>query len=455
MRTTTQFLTGVMVTMSLIFLLNTSCRKKEDSNYTPTGKTVYTIAVISDLHYLDPSLWSNTSTSGIEFRILDQRMPEESDVIMREVIQELINAKPKPDLVLIPGDLSFDGEMVSHESVKGFLNELTAAGIKVRVINGNHDINFTMASSFLGKDTVHVPHIDPAWFLSNYTNFGYSDALSTDPASLSYLSEPLPGLWLLSIDACIYNKDHKDSAYSGGAIRQATMTWALARLAEAKAKGKTVFGMMHHALLNHYPDQDLLYPDNVVPRSTTVSDSLMNGGLRVMFTGHGHSTDIVKKTAGTKFLYDIETSSTIAYPCTYRMITYIKDSALIISTVPITHIDNFPTPSGQTFHQYAQQRIKNTVIIDNAFFYTQPPYQYKPDTAVRLARRMACALMGQMAGDEQITSNSELDSIQATINSLGASFIPISYDWYNLWTDLEPADNSLIINLKTGDCSKK
>ena len=68
---------------------------------------------------------------------------------------------------------------------------------------------------------------------------------------------------------------------------------------------------------------------------------------------------------------------------------------------------------------------------------------------------MACALMGQMAGDEQISSNSELDSIQATINSLGASFIPISTDWYNVWHDLEPADNSLTINLKSGACYKK
>ncbi|MEI6682286.1 MAG: metallophosphoesterase [Bacteroidota bacterium] len=454
MKTRTRTFITSLVIMSLLLLLNTSCKKKEHSNYTATGKAVYTIAVISDLHYLDPSLWSDTSHSGKFFSMFDQRMPGESDGIMREVVQELINAKPKPDLVLVPGDLSFDGEAVSHESVKGFFTELTGAGIKVRVINGNHDINFTMASSFRGYDTVHVPHINPDNFKSIYANFGYSDALSTDPASLSYLSEPLPGLWLLSIDACIYRKNNKDSACSGGSMRQATMTWALARLAEARAKGKTVFGMMHHALINHYPDQDLLYPDNVVQRSTTVSDSLMNGGLKLMFTGHGHSTDIVKKTAGDKFLYDIETSSTIAYPCTYRMITYIQDSALIISTIPITY-NNYPMPSGMSLQAYAKQRIRSAVEIDNAYFYTQPPYNYKPDTARRLSRRMTPALMAQMAGDEQISSNSEYDSIQATINSLGASFFPVRADWYHLWNDLEPADNSLTIILKSGNCNKK
>ena len=447
MKTRTGSFISSLVIMSFLLLLNTSCKKK-DSNNTATGKDVYKITVISDIHYLDPSLWSDTSTSGEKFRIIDQRLPEASDAIMREVVQELINAKP--DLVLIPGDLSFDGELVSHNKVAVYLSELTSAGIKVRVIDGNHDINFRYAVSYLGYDTVPVANILPSDFKRIYTDFGYSDAISLDTASLSYLSEPLPGLWLLSIDACKYDKDLAYATTGGGNIRQATMTWALARLAEAGAKGKTVFGMMHHALLNHYPDQDLLYQYNVVQRSTTVSDSLMNGGLKLMFTGHGHSTDIVKKTSGNKFLYDIETSSTIAYPCTYRMITYIKDSALIISTIPIT------MPAGQTFQAYAKQRIRNTVIIDNAYFYTQPPYNIKSDTiAVLLARRMGAALMGQMAGDEQISSNSEYDSIQATIDSLGASFLPIRADWYNLWTDLEPADNSLIINLKTGDCNKK
>ncbi|MEI6435767.1 MAG: hypothetical protein WCP32_13050 [Bacteroidota bacterium] len=120
----------------------------------------------------------------------------------------------------------------------------------------------------------------------------------------------------------------------------ANMTWALARLAEAAAKGKMVFGIMHHALINHNTDQNLSFSDLVVDRSSTVSDSLMNGGLKVVFTGHGHASDIVKKTTGNNFLYDIETISTVVYPCTYRMIAYIKDSALIIFCYDLPPADN-------------------------------------------------------------------------------------------------------------------
>jgi len=443
--------------MSFLMLATMSC-KKNDSTDTPTGKNVYTIAVISDLHYMDPSLRSDTSSAFIEFEKYDQRLPLESDVIMKEVIQELINAKPKPDLVLVPGDLSFDGEKISHESVAGFLKELTTAGIKVRVTDGNHDINFRYACNYLSVDTVSVPNIDSTGFKTIYANFGFSDALYRDPVSLSYVSEPLPGLWLLAIDACIYDKTLLYTQTEGGSIREETMTWALARLAEAKAKGKTVFGMMHHALLNHYTDQNILFPNNVIDNASTASDQLMNAGLKVMFTGHGHSSDIVEKTSGSKFLYDIETSSTIAYPCTYRMITYVQDSALFISTIPITHIEfplPVPLPSGQSFQEYAKQRILNTLDLDNAYNYYIPPYSYPIGVAEKLAPRMRNALMAQMAGDEEIFSGSELDSIESTINTLGATYLPIRTNWYSLWNDLSPADNALVIFLKSGNSMKK
>ena len=136
------------------------------------------------------------------------------------------------------------------------------------------------------------------------------------------------------------------------------------------------------------------------------------------------------------------------------MITYIRDSALIISTIPITHI-NFPIPAGITFQAYAKQRIRNTEVFDNNILYQIPPYSYKPDTALRLARRMGPALMAQMAGDEQIYFTSEYDSVEATIGSLGPVFLPIRTNWLNLWNDLPPADNSLMIFLKSGASYKK
>jgi hypothetical protein len=41
------------------------------------------------------------------------------------------------------------------------------------------------------------------------------------------------------------------------------MTWALARLKKAKRRHITVFGMMHHNLIEHYSGQTQLIPDTL------------------------------------------------------------------------------------------------------------------------------------------------------------------------------------------------
>src|SRR5659263_708365 len=100
---------GIVMFMSFFLLLNNSCQK--DTN--DTSKSVYTIAVLSDIHYMDPSLLPDTSSSAFKEHLkTDGKLLAESDAIMKEVIWKLLHATPKPDLVLIPGDLTKDGELV-------------------------------------------------------------------------------------------------------------------------------------------------------------------------------------------------------------------------------------------------------------------------------------------------------------------------------------------------------
>ncbi len=436
----------MVIFMSFFFLLNNSCRKDICDN--TISKSVYTIAVLSDIHYMDPSLLPDTGSSAFkEYLKTDGKLLAESDAIMKEVIWELLNAKQKPDLVLIPGDLTKDGELVSHQSVSKYLSELINAGIKVRVIDGNHDINNQHPYMYIGSTTQKVANIDADGFKTIYENCGYSDALYTDPSSLSYVSEPLPGLWLIAIDACNYWDGIPYNLMTGGSIKQETMTWILPRLAEAEAKGKTVFGMMHHGILNHFTDEDSLFKGFVVDRSSTVSDSLMTAGLRIMFTGHFHANDIVKKTSGNTFLFDIETGSTVCYPCPYRMITYLKDSALIISTNIITQND-YPLPGGQTFSDYITQKayVNLDSLLTRAFTSSNCTYE----TARIFAPRIRNAMMAHFAGDERLFSTHEMDSIDLTITRLGSNFSWLRTYCISLWNDLPPTDNSLMIYLKSG-----
>jgi hypothetical protein len=292
-----------------------------------------------------------------------------------------------------------------------------------------------------------VQNIGPDKFRSIYSDCGYSDALYTDPYSLSYVSEPLPNLWLIAIDCCKYDNIN-DSIYTAGAIRPGTMKWILDRLAEAAQKGKTVFGMMHHGIVEQFTGKHLTFPGFMVDNYTDVSDQLMNAGLKIMFTGHFHATDIVEQLSGNKFLFDIETGSIIVYPCSYRLITYIKDSALIITTKHITNVNYSGIPAGQTFPQYAESLTRiaaDTLFTTMLMAKKQITYN---DTAWHISHCMGTALLVHVAGDEDKTLEDTAFIGQTARQYKASSWLPEYCDY--LWTDKIPRDNSLTIRLKSG-----
>ena len=100
------------------------------------------IAVVSDIHYMNPSLLPVDVANNPYFQYYlakDPKLIELSDPIFRKVIADLI--MEKPDILLIPGDLTKDGELKNHETMCRLLQKLEHAGIKVLVVPGNHDIN--------------------------------------------------------------------------------------------------------------------------------------------------------------------------------------------------------------------------------------------------------------------------------------------------------------------------
>src|ERR1035437_8741053 len=96
----------------LILLFFAGCKKSDTVN--STANNVYTIAVLADNHYMDPSLLIQDGSAFQDYLVTDGKLLAASDAIMKEAIYELIHATPKPDLVLVPGDLTKDGELVGN-----------------------------------------------------------------------------------------------------------------------------------------------------------------------------------------------------------------------------------------------------------------------------------------------------------------------------------------------------
>lgn len=395
------------------------------------------IAVISDIHYMDPSLLKNGAENGAAFQTylnFDPKLIQYSDPIFRQVISQI--KKENPDIVLIPGDLTKDGERVSHEAVAKLLRQLTNNGSKVYVIPGNHDVNNPEAEAYNGDLTSPVPTIQAGDFAGIYGDFGYKNALCRDPNSLTYISQPYRGLWILGIDDCEYYNNNTTETVAG-IIKLETMSWILTKLQEARQKNIMVLGMMHHGIMEHYTGENQVDPGYVTENWETNSALLMNAGLKIMFTGHYHANDITMSSANGNVLYDIETGSLVTPPSPYRIIK-LSTKGMDIRTNRITSI-HFTMPGGLSFTDYSKAFL--SAHLDGYFAYVFTHlYRLDDATAAYLAPFFRDGWMAHYAGDEVMPAG-----LMTIINTLPS---PLNGALYSIWADLPPADNQLYIDFK-------
>ena len=198
------------------------------------------IAIISDLHVMAPSLLVNDGNALEEYLNRDRKMLRESPEILNTLVEEILGLKPH--LVLVTGDLTKDGERVSHDLVAMQLQRLVDAGIQVLVVPGNHDINNPDAKVYDGDSTTPAQTITRGEFAAIYRNMGYDSASRRDPDSLSYCREVNDRLTILGIDACmdrlntfVSRGDAVDHCKTSGMLDARSQQWLVDQAAEAKA----------------------------------------------------------------------------------------------------------------------------------------------------------------------------------------------------------------------------
>ena len=400
-----------------------------------------TIAVIADPHFYDTDL----GTEGEAFEAYlaqDRKMLVESEAILKSAVR-MIKSR-RPDVVLVSGDLTKDGERTSHEKFAAHLAKLEKAGIQVLVCPGNHDINNPHAVSFSGAQTIPVDTVTPAEFATIYDAFGFGEALARDPHSLSYLAEPVPGLWVLSLDVAIYEDNiENDYPETGGAFRPETLAWVLDQLAEARALGKPVVAIEHHGITEHYTGQSLAFADYVVDDWENVSHTLANAGLKMVFTGHYHANDITESTSsdGLPTLFDIETGSLVTYPSPIRFVSLTENGAGI-HTEYVTKIAH--NTGGVSFPEYAKTFLDEGLLGIAQYALV---YQYGLDaaTAAYLAPYVADAFAAHYAGDESPDA-ATLTFIMGLLADEDPTAQFLGQMLYALWRDLPPADTNTYLD---------
>lgn len=166
-----------------------------------TNSSQATILVLSDTHLIVPSLHDEKTAYTQIKRSAAGKDMDYQPVAISALVQNALKARPTA--LVITGDVTFNGEKASAESIMRRLQPLVANGTKVLIIPGNHDIYDGWARAYNGKRQLLTEQISPSdW--RNIFHTSYEQAVAQDPNSLSYRVNLNRNYQLLMLDSNIY-----------------------------------------------------------------------------------------------------------------------------------------------------------------------------------------------------------------------------------------------------------
>ena len=295
---------GDMATSGLAHADEHASAPVDDGSPQPEAKDALDILVMTDPHFLSPRLNDHGDMFQQVTQASDGKVMEYSEQILDAFVWEVL--RTPPDVVVITGDLTYNGALQSHEDLVAKLDLIREAGIPVVVFPGNHDVNCPYAARFKGETYEYVPSATPADFERFYAPFGYDDARARDEASLSYVWESactLSGrpVRLLMVDV--------NGVEAPAAVPASTLAWVDAQLEQAVADDAIVVAFSHQNLLQQAFIAATFSIDNAADLQQIYESR--PGTPVANFSGHLHFQRSAASKAG---LVDMATSSLAVWP---------------------------------------------------------------------------------------------------------------------------------------------
>lgn len=196
-----------------------------------------------------------------------------------------------------------------------------------------------------------------------YTKRIYNVAQDFSVPDLSYVTEPVKGVWLMAIDGNTYiprnlNGSSKDPEnYKGASIgynnvlthKKHLIDWVKRTMAEAKKNGKTVIAFTHYPMIdfNDGATQEIKsllgekkWQMERVPEEE-VAKVFAEAGLQIHFAGHMHINDTGIRTINGKMLVNIQVPSLAAYIPAYKILTIHSPDLMEIRTEVLNDVPRF------------------------------------------------------------------------------------------------------------------
>lgn len=252
--------------------------------------STFRFGVASDLHIAVPQTIKNHAT---RFHLTEVSIPALEQVLEHLEASQL-------DFLLLPGDLTQDGEPENHQWLAQRLAKLP---FPVYVIPGNHDVPTVSATE---------NSIAFAEFPDYYQKFGYQDYKQH-----YYTQEILPGVQLIALNSNNFNSEGKQLGF----VDEEQFLWLEKTL--DKVQHKLVLVMIHHNVIEHLPNQSRhpLGKRYMLANAPELLAILQKYGVKLIFTGHLHVQDV----AFWEGIHEICTGSLVSYPHPYRIIDFKID----------------------------------------------------------------------------------------------------------------------------------
>ena len=380
------------------------------------------ISIMSDTHVLPTTLIAENDAYTRAMHS-DRKLFTQSQGIFDEAIN--LAKKNDSEIIMIAGDLTKDGEKQSHEYVSQKLEkwkqEREASGKKAAyfVIPGNHDINnydgydFTtynkdtdtaklagltthkmfnsMYSSLYKGAELYINSEEYKNYMSKYPNLeeGHGSSSYAKHIDLENAPSGKSGLTVIGIDTSINTEDvtpdGRASHITAGTMGENLYKWAKKQVIEAKKRNDVVFLLSHHGYIPHFVKEPELLKEYLLNEwdekcydGKRPAEAFADLGVSYVFTGHMHAQDIAKvvsKEGNT--IYDIETGSTVTYPCPIRHIslknainTVNPEHSLDVKTELIKNI-TYTDPNGgeqniSDLTEFAKRNVINKDLIVGA-----------------------------------------------------------------------------------------
>ncbi|MEM8640927.1 MAG: metallophosphoesterase [Cyanobacteria bacterium P01_G01_bin.54] len=286
------------------------------------------------------------------------------------------------DALLLPGDLTQDGEHLNHQWLQARLKTLPFPAF---VIPGNHDVIYPSAT-----ETV----LGLAEFPTTYADFGYhgsarDNEAGSNPAGNNdvgdtalppwYHQELTPGLHLVGLNSNQFEADGTQQGY----LDDRQLAWIERTLQQLQ--DVFVIVMAHHNSVEHLPDQ-LTHPMGrryMLDNAPQVRQVLRQGGVQLVLTGHLHVQDVAEQDG----VWEIVTGSLVSYPHPYRLVELSQDAAGRV-TAQVQSFRVNQVPGYADLAAYSHQQLSERSFPFMKRLIQSPPLNLPDAPANDLARQL-------------------------------------------------------------------